>query len=232
MKKKKTTLIVIILIVLACIFIAASFIMINDKPEPLKYNVKIASIDVCKSDLCHYSSPQYIHYIEINTEDKKLQEAITKINNNTEKYAKESNDSNVDGNECSNVKDIYHHSKIIESQTYKLSNEKYFSVCVNRVIHNVCTEKEDVKEPDIINYSLSSKKFLTDEELLKEFEMTEENVNKGIQKELNTINKEAETNYKLSDIKDKKLYLDEEQKLIVTFYIPSLKMYLSAYVIK
>ena len=231
MKKKiNSKIILVILLIIGTSLILGTITYLKtpkdkDNKDNLGYK-DIKKIIICKSKNCNFDSELYFQYLNTYEGKDKLNKEIKKVNDRTDKYYDLVLNSEFDRKECSNAKKIYNYSLGMRTYTKKHEDSDIISICINRQVIDLCTMKvKEVIEPDIINYDVKKNKLLTQEEFMNKYNVTDEDVKEVIKIEIESF---PEKKYNIEDLKDYKLFYNQEDGgIMVSYYIPSLNGYLN-----
>ncbi len=224
-KKKKIMLWVII--VVSVLFVLSGVIIIAHNNRKRSFKITdIKKVDMCKkTEECLVESPQYFHWLDLDVDIKEVNDAIKQINNNTKKYYDQVEKSNVDKDECANVKDVYNHSVNVFSFIKRWIDDKYISVCVLRDVKNLCTGEIQKVTPEIFIYDLKAKKMITEEEFIKKENITQKRINAAIQSAIDFYGDDIEAGASYKDAEDVHVFYGEDGKFSVAFFHPAIGEY-------
>ena len=109
----KKKLIIYVVIVLSALLVLTGVIIFAHTTRKKSFRIKeIKKVEMCKkAEGCLVDNPQYFHWLDFDSNIKEVNDAIDKINANTQKYYDQVEKSNVDKKECENVKDIYNQDR-------------------------------------------------------------------------------------------------------------------------
>ena len=220
-KKKYLIIILIVLFLVVLLLILHPNRKSGDKGT-LKDIKGAMEIDMCKSSTCGYDSPVYFNTIYVDDDDQLLKSEIKKLNDKKKYYYNLMNDSNMNSKSCSKYRNLYKHSKYVDTVTDKMNAVEFISICVNTIVTDVCTGKVDVIEPEILNYDKINHKKLSQEEFIQMFNITDEEINSAIDRELEKNNLQID-NSKLENIS---LFYGSNNRILVTFYMPTINKYM------
>lgn len=147
------------------------------------------TIDSCyDQNYCGKPIESVYQYFESDIKNKKVQNWITKTNEETEKLYQKSNTSKATDSSCTYIKDMYKHD-IRYTNDYAInSHDHYLSLSSKSFYENFCTgEREDMQVNALI-YNLKKGKVLTQTEFMKELKITEEDVIKAIKNNISQMN--------------------------------------------
>lgn len=157
------------------------------------------TIDICLSNNCDIQNKTIYPEITIDLKIAEVQEKITEINNQTQKYYEEVLNSNFESEECIEYKDIYKHS-INYYTDYDLYNDKnYVSIAIRRIKTNLCTKEITYLEPTIYLYDKTEHKFFNTVDLFHKKEITNEQIQTAIQRNIDLNNKFSNTNFTIEN---------------------------------
>lgn len=219
--KKRTILktILIILTLITTLFLSflgyQKFKPTNTTTSPIEkeilFNQEILTIDYCKheNDInCGYSDNS-LKYTTLTKSYSKLNEAIKKINMTIKEKYNETINSSLDSEECKKVQDIYNYRNL-----YGMSETLYESNDIIGISYDisgidVCTEQPLFPSFDSYIYSIKQNSLLTNQEILNLYQVSTNNIEEAIQKDINYWNQNLSTNYTIQDI-------DENYKLFIS----------------
>ena len=236
--KEKKNLIGIILILVAIISIIIGIVIYFINPTPKdKKEANIQSeriVDYCVvPNECPHPVPSTFADVTYETKNKEFNDWLEKVNKETDAYYEETKKSNTNDSACSEVKNVYKHSirNVVNYSLY--TGEKYVSVSVHRFSQNLCTGDITPIATETFIYDQENDKKTTKEELLENLNLTEKDIEKAIQNNIDYTNKTSSKKNTIEDTyKDGKLnyniYYNSMGELIVEYYQKSDETYYSA----
>ena len=98
----KKKLIIYVVIVLSALLVLTGVIIFAHTTRKKSFRIKeIKKVEMCKkAEGCLVDNPQYFHWLDFDSNIKEVNDAIDKINANTQKYYDQVEKSNVDKKEC------------------------------------------------------------------------------------------------------------------------------------
>lgn len=223
----KKKLIICVVIVLSALLVLTGVIIFAHTTRKKSFRIKeIKKVEMCKkAEGCLVDNPQYFHWLDFDSNIKEVNDAIDKINANTQKYYDQVEKSNVDKKECENVKDIYNHSVNVFSFIKRNSDEKYISACVLRDVKNLCTNEVTKVTPEIFIYDVKAKRMLTEKEFIDKENITQKQINDAIQGALDFYGDDIEAGASYKDAEDIHVFYGDVGKFSVAFYHPAIGEY-------
>lgn len=232
---------IIIVIVLAVLLIGVGVILTtnNDTKKstpPTAENYKLeeyGTITTCYNEDCSAFAGDNYAKITYDYDSKKLQDAIDKINKETEENYSEAKNSTTNDSSCELIKD-YNENSIRYSNQYNVyTNDKVVSIAVSRTKINVCTNEYNPRQTEVYIYDFINDKILTLEETMNLLDITYNDIHEDIyatNKELSQLEKvEITTKDKYDDVV---LYYNSVGTLFASYYIEELNVYYSASITK
>lgn len=232
MNKRKTLIItLIILIIITISFIiflltqnkvfsqnTTTTIHQNKKEEIFKIEPK--EFNHCKNpddERCKYVNNS-LRYITSNKSYPLLDKAIKETNKIVEEKYNEVINSTLDSTECDKVKDIYNYRKIYMMGEFLYETNNIIGIAYEITGIDICTEKRTSPLFNSYIYDVKQNKMLSNDEILKLYNIEEDFITKAISDNISYWNKENSTNYTIKDLNNNyKLYLSREGNLEV-FY--------------
>lgn len=230
-KRKKVIIILIILIIITIGFLiflltqnqsssshTITAIKQNKKEEIFKIETK--EFNHCKNpddERCKYVNNS-LRYITSNKSYPLLDKAIKETNKIVEEKYNEIIHSNLDSTECDKVKDIYNYRKIYMMGEFLYETNNIIGIAYEITGIDICTGKRTSPLFNSYIYDVKQNKMLSNDEILKLYNIEKDFITKAISDNISYWNKENSTNYTIKDLNNNyKLYLSREGNLEV-FY--------------
>lgn len=164
------------------------------------------TIEICSDESCELKQTRTYPIIKIDLKIDEVQEKIDKINEQTINYYEE-----AENNKCI---DYY--------TDYDLYNDKsYVSIMLRRTKTNLCTNEITHLEPVVYLYDKTERTFFSAKDLFHKKDITNEQVQKAIQKNIDLNNKFSNTNFAIENT-----YQDGKQNL-KAYYTSLGELYIS-----
>jgi hypothetical protein len=232
-KRKKLIISVIILIIAVCLIILGILFFTDKSSEEVADNLFYSypeserkTVKNCKTSDCEIPEEDTYLQLKLNTSYKLLDEKIDSINKDTLKYYKMANESDTNGSNCSSVKKLYYHEKRFTTDYFNYENEYYVSIAVQRTEYNLCSNDVTRSQVEWYMYDKENDKLLAQEELIEIENITQEEINKAITSAIDIINNEEDTEVSFqNDYSDIVLFYDYNGEILVSFYVPEMKLY-------
>lgn len=187
MRKNTKKLLIILLIILAILIVItiASLIILltQDKKEKSDYKLDgLKEFSMCVDENnCPLPGGRATYaYMEMDTNIKVINDKLTSINKDTEKYYKKAKNSDMKSSECAENSKYFTHSFHTNNQYYQYENNNYISIGVKRVTYNLCTNESKSLKPEIYIYDKKTDKIINQDSFKKQLNMTEENIKSSI----------------------------------------------------
>lgn len=228
---KNKLFVIVILVILVVFLFSVVFIKYryeNSKNEfkKLESFSEIKFVDLCQSeDNCGKVEDVYETF-EYSYDDEKIQNWIKKINQDTESLYQEAINSNTNGEDCFEVRDIYKYKFSNKIYYYIYNNDEYISLAVERLKINLCTKENVQSSVETFIYSKFRGQQITQEEFINELGLDDIFIQTTIENNIlefdfmNDNTKDALSNYKL--------YFDYDGNLMVGYYYNLDNSYYSA----
>lgn len=243
----KKRILIVILILLILITISISILKItnqmnqNTKEEqtPLATLTSIKEVQLCiDENNCLTSSKDFYANLKYENNNKETQQWIKKINEETENYYQESINSNTSNQNCSQeIKDIYKHSISIQNIYEVYNGKKYVSLSITRIKKNLCTKEYETIPIKVFLYNQQTKKETTQEQLKKDFNLTDTIIKEKIEENITEINNHTKTNLTIEDTFQNNsltytLYINQFGELLASYYQNANNSYYSVIITK
>lgn len=233
-KIQKKYIIVGLLILLIMLIFALLFSLHKDRENDFfdypDDSTKI--IENCRSkDNCDTKNIDSYYKLVLKKSYDGLNEKVDKINADTDKYYKMVKESNTDSPNCSNVKDIYNHSKRVISNYTNYENKKYLSISVGRIIYDLCDNEEEVVQEDAYIYDKRAKRVLSQDEFRKKENITDEEIHDAIKREVKVIEMDFDKKIELKNKDNDIVFLyNVDGSICISFYVEEVDAYYIAMV--
>lgn len=229
MKKKILITILIILLLLTCII---NYIKINNKKETIQNTtekikepeiVSFKEVLFCKNkEICPITIENKYGELTFDYNDDSIQQWITKINQESENYYQESINSTTNNEICTNVKDIYNYQFIYRSYYINYIGEKYISLSTSRTKFDLCNNTMEELPKKTFLYDIKSKKQITQKELQKELNLSDNFIIEKIKTNIQSLDLTAPETFNYSDFT---LYYDSFGNLLAEYRLPTKRNY-------
>jgi hypothetical protein len=152
------------------------------------------------------------------------------MNENTKKFAESVKETeSLSDSKCDSVRDLYYYRYNYYTMFYEYTGSDYISILANRVREDLCSTDyyQNKAEPEVIIFDRKQNKIITQEEFKKALNISEEEIQKVIENEYNTLGSVIYNNNMkyTEEITDYKLFYDEGKKLRVIFYCKDVNGY-------
>ncbi len=227
-KKNKIIIISLVFLVILAGILIFIFSRNNTSKQFFDYpETERKSIENCKvEEECDIWNIDYYDKLVLDKKYDVLEEKISKINNDTEKYYEMVKKSDTKSDNCSKVKDMYNHSKRVVSNYTNYENSKYVSVSVKRIIYDLCEENLEAKQEETYIYDKNSKKIISQDEFKKKEKITDDEVYEAIKKTVKIIKDDVPEGIKLEEKYDDLVLLyGTDGDIYVSFYVKEANAY-------
>ncbi|MBQ8681751.1 MAG: hypothetical protein IJ509_02445 [Bacilli bacterium] len=235
--KRKILISILCLLVILVIALTATKFIFNSPDDTSDNNPTIEptvspdkTIELCvDKDNCPIMANTF-SYVAYDYENQEMQQWIENINAETEQYYQEVLNSNTSDDSCSNIREIYNHSISVRTNHTIYTNDKYISFAFERIKQNLCTNISESLPIKTFIYDKEKEKEITQEELMKEFNITDADIDESIKENIKEANKITNGNLTIEDIYINNkinyiLYFNGEGAIIVAYYHPAEKAY-------
>lgn len=186
------------------------------KDENVSSSPYIEEIDtnVCKDKSCDIESDKYTK-IKFKTKIAEVDNEIDEINKKTEKYRQ--SDKKI---KCKNNKK-YNYGRLTVSDNYIYENDELISVSVFKRTLNLCKGTSYLQDPTVIIYSKSTKKKLSNTDVLQMNNLTLESFNELITKNITKLANLGEKTFTPveEDYKKAYIYYNNDGKLEIIHFL-------------
>lgn len=232
MKKKKFLKITLIILILITILFTAFYLYISIKPTTTKSNnssqtnedtfkIEKISLDLCKqkdNDQCSKYKNDTLRYLTLNKSYPKLNEEIQKINSLVDEKYNDAIQSNLNSNECLDVKNIYNYRNIYIMSEIIYESDHLIGISYEIYGTDICTKKALYPSFNSYVYNIDEDKFLTQQEVLDLYKITDKDISKAIQENISYWNHLSSTNYTQEDFDTNyKLSISYDGTLEITY---------------
>lgn len=177
-------------------------------------------IDICKTKECELK-PLIYSKVSHSSNQKELDKVLEQINKKEEEYYEKTLANSMKKEDCSNEKfQKYNYREYISSGTMNYENKKYISIMYYASKVNVCDDTYE-EYPYIIGvYDKEKKRLTTDEELLREYNISKDSIYKKALKDMR-LEYSGVTEYPIpeKDSLNYRIYFDSEGNLTANYYL-------------
>lgn len=230
---KKNGKLKVILIVLIVLFLVSGILLIYKKMFSTKsfYDLEPTYIlKPCLGSGCDVPSEIKYNTISISYKIKSINDVIDKINNDTFNYYETDKKSSLDSQECVSAISTYKYRNITSTNYFNYENNKYISIAVARVHHDLCLKTFYTDPVEVYIYSKAKKEIVKPSYLMSNEKISENDVYLAIKKSLKSYGKEIDRELVFQDKYEYSLYYNYDGDLLVNFEIPEEHIYYSAIV--
>lgn len=188
----------------------------EDKNNYNHFNVEGLNFEHCKNekdDRCRYAN-NTLRYVNIDLPANKIKEVTEDINTIVSEKYNEILNSNLDSDECIEVRDIYNYSKIYMMAEYLYETSNLISIAYELDGINLCTNQSIETLYHSYVYDIKKDEFLTNDDLLVLYNINSNDVKEAITENISSWNTILSTNNSYNDINDKyTLYISSDGSL-------------------
>lgn len=231
--KKKVYLIILIIIAIA--LTVAGLFLLNEPtteektlPTPSDYSLTtLYKTTTCYTKDCEAKSEDSYLKISYNYDSKILQDAITKLNKETEAYYNQVITSTVDNQTCLNT--FNNHSLRIYNTYDSYTTDEIISISIQRTKINLCTNETEPFQVTAYLYDIKEDKMLTTKEVMTKLNISDEDIKNAIMATNATLSQLENLTIETNDTyEDLVIYYGTDKKLYVSYFIPEMNSYFSA----
>lgn len=175
--------------------------LINEESKEKISLKEYKKVSMCQNtEDCELADVEF-KLIESNTKIKEVSDKIAEVNNKTKDDYEMVTSSITDKLEgCAQVKDIYKYSSYITTNYELYENNKVISIAVNKTTQNLCTNSEETTPYDIFIYDKKNKKELTQQDILKEIDYTEDMIKEVVAEVIQSKNDAGDNTITLENV--------------------------------
>ena len=185
--------------------------MLTKFEEKLEYKYELCN------DTCAFSKNNYYKTIKYDTNIDEIKNIVDNINSESKKLHEQVLSSKLSPEqECLGTKNIYNYSFISSASFYNYVDSNYIVVGVQRTNYNICDGKYETGELEVNIYDVKNKKIISQEEFMKQKNITKEDIDNRI----NTYIQDAYDDIEIPtdiDYDSKKLFINTDGKLSISF---------------
>lgn len=221
MKNKKPLIILIVIIILLMILGSIIYAYIPRKTTSIesigKFKVEKAYEYKLCNELCGFAQNNYYRKINFNTNIDDVNKMVDDINNESKKLHEKVLASKItDKRECAGKTDLYNYSYLSTANFYDYVGKDYIIIGVQRTEYDVCAGKYDTKELEVNIYDRKNKKMISQEEFMKQNNISDELANQRINEYIKDTFNDLEIPNDI-DYSSKKFLKSEDGKLLISF---------------
>ena len=233
MKKMKFLKIILTILILITILFTAFYLYnininsttteSNNSSQKNQDTFKIEKIplDPCKqknNDQCSKYKNDTLRHLTLNKSYPKLNDEIQKINSLVDEKYNDAIQSNLNSSECLNVKNIFNYRNIYIMSEIIYESDHLIGISYEIYGTDICTKKALSPSFNSYVYNIDEDKFLTQQEVLDLYKITDEDISKAIQENISYWNQLSSTNYTQEDFDTNyKLSISYDGNLEITY---------------
>lgn len=192
----------------------------EDKNNYNHFSVEGLNFEHCKNEMddrCRYAN-NTLRYINLDVSYKKIKEVTQDINKIVSQKYNEILSSNLDSDECTEVREIYNYRKIYMMAEHLYESNDLISIFYELYGVDICTDKNFESLYNSYVYDIKKDKFLTNEDLLKLYDVDDSYIKSAIHDNILYWNDTLSTNYSDNDIDDNYLLYISNDGALNVFY--------------
>lgn len=187
----------------------------DDLPTKLEENIEY-KYKLC-NDTCAFSKNNYYRTIKVETNIDEIKNIVDKINSESKKQHKQVLSSKISPEkECLGKKNIYNYSYLSTSSFHNYVGSDYIVVGVQRTNYKICDGKYETGELELNIYDIKNKKIITQDEFMKQKNVTKEDMDKRINEFIGDTYNDIKIPIDI-DYDSKKLLINTDGKLSISF---------------
>lgn len=221
MKNKKTLIILIVIIILLIILGSLVYTYMPRKTTVVdsvgEFKIDEAFEYKLCNEKCSFAKNNYYRKINFNTNIDDVNKIVNDINNESEKNHEKVLASKItDNRECAGTTNIYNYSYLSTADFYDYVGKDYIIIGVQRTEYDICAGKYETKELEVNIYDRKNKKIITQEEFMKQNNITDELANQRINEYIIDTFDDIEIPNDI-DYSSKKIFKSEDGRLLISF---------------